>query len=205
MNKKTLNERTQKHSDGTKERWRDVPGYEGKYRISDKGRVKSINRITKDKNGICYKHNGRMLRPAKDSLGYLRVGLAKESKMGVFLVHHLVLFAFVGKRPKGMQARHFPDRNPANNRLNNLQWGTPKENGQDKKAHGTSKWHGLNRGENHGNSILTEEMVKWMRARYEKIGGPYRNIAREASKKFGVNIGSDYASVIIRRVGWSHV
>lgn len=52
-------------------------------------------------------------------------------------VHALVLEAFVGPRPEGCDARHFPDRNPANNRLENLSWGTRTENSHDRYLHGT--------------------------------------------------------------------
>jgi hypothetical protein len=53
------------------------------------------------------------------------------------MVHRLVLEAFVGPCPIGMQCRHFPDPNPANCNLKNLQWGTPMENTEDKRVHGT--------------------------------------------------------------------
>lgn len=53
-------------------------------------------------------------------------------------VHQLVLIAFRGQRPPGMFARHL-DGNPANNRVDNLAWGTQSENEIDKRAHGKMK------------------------------------------------------------------
>ena len=53
-------------------------------------------------------------------------------------VQWLVLEAFVGPCPDGMECRHFPDRDPTNNRLDNVRWGTAQENSDDKKVHGTN-------------------------------------------------------------------
>jgi hypothetical protein len=71
--------------------------------------------------------------------GYKRINLSdgqsrKSRKKKQLMVHHLVLRAFVGPCPAGMQTRHL-DGNPANNRLDNLCWGTPKENAEDCARH----------------------------------------------------------------------
>lgn len=52
-------------------------------------------------------------------------------------VHRLVLEAFVGPCPDGMECRHFPDRSTDNNRLENLAWGTHAQNLEDTFSHGT--------------------------------------------------------------------
>lgn len=57
----------------------------------------------------------------------------------MYLVHRLVLEAFVGPCPPGMECRHFPDRDPTNNRLDNLSWATRKQNMEDKASHGTNR------------------------------------------------------------------
>lgn len=49
----------------------------------------------------------------------------------------LILETFVGPCPPGMEACHFPDRNPANNAANNLRWDTHKNNLADRIIHGT--------------------------------------------------------------------
>ena len=72
-------------------------------------------------------------------------------------VHRLVLEAFIGPCPKGMVAVH-KDGDCHNNRLSNLRWGTPKENGEDAVRHGRSS-----RGVKNPNAKLTEEKVRTIR------------------------------------------
>ena len=116
------------------ERWLDVVGFEGRYQVSDWGRVKSVIRSAKAD------YKDLILSPAKGRYGHLTVILrGVKNKTGH--VHRLVLEAFIGPCPPGMECRHFPDRNPGNNRLENLRWGTRQENMDDKRIHGTIRGH----------------------------------------------------------------
>jgi hypothetical protein len=72
-------------------------------------------------------------------------------------VHRLILETFVGPCPEGHETLHLDD-NPRNNRLENLRWGTRKEN------HSTIRWR---RGEANGHSKLTEDDVRAIRASTE--------------------------------------
>lgn len=67
-------------------------------------------------------------------------------------VHRLVLEAFVGACPEGLQTRHL-DNDPRNNRLDNLCWGSSKENGEDKVLSGSLK------GEKNPRARMTKEQV----------------------------------------------
>lgn len=138
---KRLNERIQRHPDGSKERWRDVSGYVGFYRVSDCGRVKSLTRIIIKKNRwgsvSPFRIKSRILKQVPSG-GYLIVSLHDENGIQVTQsIHTLILQTFVGPCPDGMECRHFPDRDATNNRLSNIQWGTYSENTQDKIVHGT--------------------------------------------------------------------
>jgi hypothetical protein len=133
-----LNERRQTHPDGSVERWRDVVNYEGRYRVSDRGRVKSVAWTVRSSDGHVYQVRGRVLSPRANRRGHLHVGLSKDGARRMWAVHRVVLLAFRGPPPPGMECRHFPDRNPANNRPENLQWGTRAENVADMVVHGTA-------------------------------------------------------------------
>lgn len=106
------------------ERWRPVPGYEGLYDVSDHGRVRSHHR-----------EPNTLLRQSKTPR-YLTVGLAKNGERRMWHVHRLVLLAFVGPLPEGMQSRHL-DGDETNNHLSNLTYGTVSQNVLDKVRHGT--------------------------------------------------------------------
>lgn len=89
--------------------------------------------------------------------GYLRICLCRDGKQKKFFVHVLVLTAFVGPCPDGMQGRHL-DGCRSNCALGNLAWGTPKENAADRDAHGTTA-----RGQKCGRSKLTDADVAEIR------------------------------------------
>jgi hypothetical protein len=105
----------------------------------------------------------------------------------------MVLEAFVGPRPEGMQACHFPDRSTRNNRLENLRWDTGSENTIDKIRHGT-----IACGERNGFSILTAQDVLEIREKL-KHGGKNRTLGRE----YGVS-GTHIKRIGLRLV-WNHV
>ena len=101
-----------------KEVWKDIIGYEGLYQVSNLGRVKSLN----------YKRTGqsRILKPSTNN-GYKQVILHKDGHQYTYTVHSLVMKAFVGERPEGMDIDH-KDSVRFNNRLENLRYVSSKEN-----------------------------------------------------------------------------
>lgn len=127
------------------EEWLDVVGFEGIYQVSNFGRIRSIKTGKIKEQTVHDNHN----RP------YL--GLWKNNKQKICRPHKLVMEAFVGMRPQGMECCH-NDGNPQNNHLSNLRWDTPKNNHADKIKHGTT-----NRGEQCGTAKLTLEQVRSIR------------------------------------------
>lgn len=145
--------------------WRDVVGHEGLYQVSSAGEVRSVDRLVAHGriNALFERRlKGRLLKTTKLNDGYLVVDLCKGGKARRFLVHRLVLEAFIGPCPDGMEACHFPDDNPENNQLNNLRWDTRSGNRQDSIKNGT--WL---KGSNHPNAKLTDKQVKEIRASTE--------------------------------------
>jgi len=86
--------------------------------------------------------------------GYMTVTLSDNGKQKKRLVHKLVLEAFVGPCPEGMQTRHLKN-DKLNNRLDNLKWGTLQEQVEDRKKHGSTP-----KGNKHHRSKLTEKEVR---------------------------------------------
>lgn len=114
------------------ERWLPIDGYEGVYEVSDQGRVRSLDRVTHDGKHL----RGQILAPFRMPSGHIRYGLGRYGKSRTVKAHRLVLIAFVGPPPEGMEALH-RNGNPADNRLENLRWGTKSENAHDAVRHGS--------------------------------------------------------------------
>jgi NUMOD4 motif-containing protein/HNH endonuclease/Homeodomain-like domain-containing protein len=116
------------------ERWVAVKGYEKLYEVSSCGRVRSLARIYV--RGA--KRGEMVLSCALSTKGRPVVSLYRGAGRGSQVaVHHLVLEAFVGERPAGMQGCH-NNGVRTDNRATNLRWDTPKSNQHDRKLHGTA-------------------------------------------------------------------
>jgi hypothetical protein len=141
------------------ESWLGIPGFEGLYEVSDLGRVRSMARTVY--TGRSYGKRelpARILRPSVKRNGYLGVSLLRDGKVTYRSVHRLVLEAFVGPCPPGMEGCHGPN-GQADNSLANLSWGTKTKNlGEDKRRDGTART-----GETNVNAKLTEDDVREIR------------------------------------------
>lgn len=174
------------------ERWLPVVGYEGLYEVSDLGRVRSVDAMVAGVFGRTQIRRGKILKQSPSG-SYLAVVLSKCGKIKTHRIHKLVLEAFVGPRPDGCEARHFPDRDIRNNRLSNLSWGTALENSDDKRKHGT-----IRRGESVPTAKLkTSDVIEIRRlcssgARQSEVASIY-------------GIRENHVSRIVRRSRWSHV
>lgn len=117
--------------DYTNEQWKDIPGYEGYYQVSDMGRVRSLSRIVDMIHGGKYPVRGKILKPIlKKDTGYYAVGLLRDGARQV-TIHSLVALCFIGPLPDGYHTHH-KDDNKKNNRADNLEYLTPAEhNGGD--------------------------------------------------------------------------
>lgn len=117
------------------ENWRSIEGFPY-YEVSSTGRVRSLDRTMRYPSGRVMTWRGRILSPKTDSKGAQQVGLRTEEGRTDTLIHRLVLLAFVGPCPEGMECCH-NNGNPADNRVENLRWDTKSENQKDRRAHGT--------------------------------------------------------------------
>lgn len=97
--------------------FKDIPGYEWLYQVSNIGNVKSFNWRNKWITNI--------IKSFKNQKGYLRVSLSNNNKSNNFLVHRLILLSFVGNSK--LEVNH-KDWNKQNNTLDNLEYCTRGEN-----------------------------------------------------------------------------
>ena len=162
-----LRQRKQTHPDGAVEHWRDIPGYIGYYRVSDWGRVKSLTRRVPCPDGRWNRSvEGKVLKVFIDEIGRTYVNLCRDNVNKSFRICRLVLTTFRGSCPNGLEACHYPDRNPANNHLNNLRWGTRKDNVGDAIKHGTLVLPN-NKGENNYRAALKSQDIPEVHGLYQ--------------------------------------
>lgn len=120
------------------EKWLPVAGFEGSYEVSDAGQVRSVDRLRRSGRGGLKMRRGRVLCQSDNGNGYLTVNLSRDGRSRSHYVHRLVLMAFIGPCPNGMECCH---RNSVrgDNSLNNLRWGTRAENSFDSVKRGTCR------------------------------------------------------------------
>ena len=107
----------------TNSTWKPIKGYEGLYEVSDKGQVRSLDRI----NHRGTKYKGRILRNRNTPNGYYAVMLSKNGIEKIYTVHRLVATTFI-PNPENKEEINHKDGNKKKNILENLEWVTRSEN-----------------------------------------------------------------------------
>lgn len=135
------------------ETWVDVENFEGLYRVSNLGRILSLEKKIPNKltGGFSTRHE-RVLKPSVHK-GYARVTLCKNGVTKKFFLHRLVAIHFAPNINDFPLVRHI-DHNPLNNKADNLLWGDVKDNINDTVS---ADRHA--RGSRNGNHILVEENI----------------------------------------------
>lgn len=109
--------------------WKDIPGYEGLYQVSDKSCVRSLDRFVTESNfrkRILF-FKGQIIKPYTYKNGYYYVVLRKDGGSKHFYLHRLVANAFI-PNPYRFPFVNHKDENPSNNNIENLEWCTHEYN-----------------------------------------------------------------------------
>jgi NUMOD4 motif/HNH endonuclease len=166
------------------EEWKDVIGYEGRYQVSNLGRVKSFANSKE-----------RILKPGTNNKGYLYVGLWKNSKAKNFLVHRLVAMHFIPNPLNKEQVNH-SDGDKRNNFVSNLEWNSFREN------YNHALRNKLMPEDRHGSSrLFTDEEVRTYRRLYLKDKKEF------SAKNIALYINANHKTLnqIIRGKTYKHV
>lgn len=160
------------------EEWRQIPDFPY-YEVSNLGRVRSIRRVHKRrhwKTGISMEVScgGNLLEGWVKRFGGRNVAkmvaLRANNKTYEYRVHRLVLEAFVGSCPDGMEGCH-NDGNPLNNEVSNLRWDTHQNNMDDQLRHGTKSVPPTHYGEAHPHAKMTDAEIAYVRSLKIEHGG----------------------------------
>lgn len=175
------------------EKWKDVKGYEGKYKVSNLGRVKSIKRMVKHSDNSKRTNKERILIPIDIGNGYYRVTLYNGSGSKNIFIHRLVAEHFI-PNPENKPEINHKDLDPSNNHKNNLEWSTRKENLSHAKENGVARV-----GEKHGMCKINRKTATKIKQMLSNKGC---NMA-EISRQLDVSYNTVYD--IKRGRTWKHI
>lgn len=107
--------------------WKDIPGYEGLYQVSNDGLIKAVSKIHKIRENCTMLCRERIMKPYESRGGYLSITLCKDKRKKGYLIHKIVALSFI-PNPENKPFVDHIDTNRKNNMVENLRWCTTKEN-----------------------------------------------------------------------------
>lgn len=176
------------------EEWRDIPGYEKYYQVSNKGRVRGLDRYSDSWKG--QKIKGKTLAIHKHHKGYVKAYLTKNGQAKGKFIHILVAMSFIGPIPKNKQVNHINGKK-SDNRPENLEYCTASYNMLH--SHRILKKTSNLQGEKHWNAKLTKKDVLDIRRLYDTG----RFTQRELASLFSVKCPA--ITKIVLRQKWTHI
>lgn len=172
--------------------WKDIDGFEGLYKVSNLGRVKSLERLVKHSATSKRLTKDRILK-SNNNKRYQTVVLCDRVKKTTFLVHRLVGIMFIPNENNYSEINH-KNGIKSDNRMSNLEWCSRSQNEQHAYDNGLTTTHS----ENHHSSKLTNSDIPKIK---ELLSCGLKQ--REIAKIF--NVSESTISVIKRVVKWKHI
>jgi hypothetical protein len=172
--------------------YKDILGYEGLYQVSNFGNVKSVKRTVEIKINIKRTINECILKPIKDSYGYLSVDLSKNRLAKRIKIHRLVALAFIPNYKNKPIINHI-NGIKTDNITKNLEWCTYSENTIHSYKIGLMNANGTN----NGRCKLTEKQVLEIRKNSENL----------SQRKLSIiyNVSNCLICDIINNKKWIHI
>lgn len=155
--------------------WKNIPGLDNCYYVSNIGNIKSVGRVETGTGRI---RKDKMLSLCKDTSGYVNCRMMVDGKQKGFLVHRLVMLAFVGEDKERKFVNH-KNGIKTDNRLENLEWCTRSENVKHSFLIGLQS----NKGENHPSHKMTWDKVAEIRSKFS----PRKYSSRKLASEYGIS------------------
>jgi hypothetical protein len=167
----------------SQQEWRPVVGYEGLYEISNYGMLRRCDKLSR------FYSKGRTRKWSVGETGYMRTALCENGKVRYVSAHQTVAAAFLGPCPEGMQVDH-KDGNKFNNKPENLQYASPKDN---TRRHIASNLTTIGRAHRHS-KLTIDDVTEIRRLSSEGVS------RAEIGRKY--NVLSGYISAIVLGNKW---
>lgn len=182
--------------------WKDIPGFEGYYQASNLGNIKSLDRTIATKNRWGQdnprKYKGKAIKPQFSKVGYYVVKLNTGKFSRSYYIHHLVMKSFTpNPDPIRLSNINHKDGNKLNNRLENLEWCTPKQNTRHGIEMGLTPVPG--KGTDNPRAQLVEEQVHQIRDLYKTNQYTYNQLGNM------FNVSKHTIADIVLKRNWQHI
>jgi len=152
------------------ETWKPIQGFEGRYEVSSFGRFKALRRPLVYKDGRHGWLDEKMIKGSIGNHGYYSIVLDSKTRK---LAHRIVAETFLGHQEYRLTVNH-KDGNKTNNRVDNLEWATYKENNNHARQKSLNKQHG----EKTNLSKYSDQFINSVRNVYVKYSPSYEELGR---------------------------